>query len=333
MSRFTATIGLILVLSSPALWAQRAERERPRARRAGPAASAPAQPLSADDLSGSVARVYRTVGDVQLKLHFCMPADHKPADRRPAIVFFFGGGWSGGSPGQFIPQCRYLASRGMVAAAADYRVYSRHQATIADCTSDAQAAVRWLRGHAAELGIHPDRIVAAGGSAGGHLAAATATLRDFTGEAGSAMSFRPNALILFNPAIDLTLDRTTTRADTDQARGILSRAGAPPEDLSPMDHVRPGLPPTIIFHGKEDNLIPFAKIEEFAAAMKKAGNRCEVVGFDGQGHGFFNLRRGQDRYFTQTLVLTDRFLTSLGYLTGEPTLDLPTASAPASLLR
>ena len=63
--------------------------------------------------------VYKTVGDVSLALHLFEPEGHKATDKRPAIVFFFGGGWNGGTPSQFYPHCAYLASRGMVAVAAE----------------------------------------------------------------------------------------------------------------------------------------------------------------------------------------------------------------------
>ena len=68
---------------------------------------------------------YKTASDTQLKLFLFEPDGHKATDKRPAVVFFFGGGWNGGSPSQFYPHCAYLASRGMVAMAADYRVKSR----------------------------------------------------------------------------------------------------------------------------------------------------------------------------------------------------------------
>jgi acetyl esterase len=58
---------------------------------------------------------YKNIGETELELHVFSPENHKASDRRPAIVFFFGGGWSGGSPSQFYPHCKYLASRGMVA--------------------------------------------------------------------------------------------------------------------------------------------------------------------------------------------------------------------------
>ena len=78
--------------------------------------------------------VYKTVGKAELKLHIFEPKGHKPSDKRPAIVFFFGGGWSSGSPSQFYPHCKYLASRGMVAMSAEYRVKSRNKTTEAECS-------------------------------------------------------------------------------------------------------------------------------------------------------------------------------------------------------
>lgn len=267
-----------------------------------------------DELAAARSETYKRVGDVDLKLHVFAPRGHKPGDKRAAIVFFFGGGWRSGSVGQFVPQSKRLAERGMVAMVADYRVFSRHQAKVADCTADAQDAIRWVRMHATELGVDPDRIAAGGGSAGGHLAAATATLDDFTADSAASVSFRPNALVLFNPAIDLTAMLDGAQADKALRSDIRRRLGATASELSPADHVRPGLPPTIIFHGKQDTTVRYRMVEAFTEAMRAAGNRCELVGFEGQKHGFFNFGRGDNRCYEETLSRTDRFLTDLGYL-------------------
>ena len=74
-------------------------------------ATAPAQPI----LDGAEVVTFREVGGVELRLHGYKPKDWKASDRRPAIVLFFGGGWVGGTPKQFQPHAKYLASRGMVA--------------------------------------------------------------------------------------------------------------------------------------------------------------------------------------------------------------------------
>ena len=272
---------------------------------------------------GARVETYKQVGDVQLSLYVFEPPGPAEANR-PAIVFFFGGGWTNGSPAQFEQHCRHLASRGMVAITADYRVGSRHQVKPVACLADAKSAIRWVRQNATRLGIDPQRIAAGGGSAGGHLAAATATVPGFE-EPGedTGISSVPNALVLFNPALVLApLDGLDLQGF--ESRVGAERMGTEPRQLSPAHHVKAGVPPTIIFHGRDDTTVPFATAEAFARLMKKAGNRCELVGYDGQKHGFFNYGRTGGRY-AETLAATDEFLVSLGYLAA-----IPGAAASAS---
>ena len=111
---------------------------------------------------GARVETYKTVGDIDLKLWIFEPPQHKSSDKRPVAVFFFGGGWKSGNPGQFEQHCRYLASHGMVAMTADYRVRQRHQTLADKCVSDAKSAIRWIRQNAKRLGVDPDRVVAGG---------------------------------------------------------------------------------------------------------------------------------------------------------------------------
>jgi len=259
-------------------------------------------------IEGTKSETYRKVGDTDLKVWIFDPAQ-KSAKPLPAIVFFFGGGWTGGSPTQFEPQSRHLASRGMIAIVADYRVKSRQDAKPADCVSDAKACVRWVRTNAARLGIDPERIAVGGGSAGGHLAAAVATLPGLdTAKDDKSVSCLPNALVLFNPATVLTtfpgLDLKGFGAGLDK-----EKFGCEPTEISPLHHVKKGTPPTIIFHGKADTTVPYTTVEKFAEVMKAAGNRCDLVGYEGQPHGFFNKSK-----YAETLAAADDFLVSLGYL-------------------
>lgn len=247
--------------------------------------------------------VYKTIGDVALKINLYLPKDHKPTDRRPAIVFFFGGGWVGGSSGQFTPQAEYLASRGMVAATVDYRIRSKHGTTPFECVADGKSAVRWLRTNAAKMGIDPNRIAAGGGSAGGHVASATGTLPglDEPNE-DKSVSSKPNALCLFNPVFD--------NGPGGWGHGAVGdRYG----EISPMHNIRKGAPPTIVFLGTKDKLIPVATAEKYRDKMKEAGSRCELKLYEGQGHGFFNYSK-KTEYYNQTVASMDEFLVSLGYL-------------------
>jgi acetyl esterase len=259
-------------------------------------------------LSGTKAETYLKVGETDLKVWIFEPTAPHPKPL-PAIVFFFGGGWSSGSPTQFEPQSRYLAARGMIAIVADYRVKSRQGAKPADCVADAKACVRWVRANAARLGIDPERLAVGGGSAGGHLAASVATLPGLdVSKDDKTISCLPNALVLFNPATVLApfpgLDLKGFGAGMDK-----DKFGCEPTEISPLHHVRKGLPPTIIFHGKADTTVPYPTVAKFAEVMQAAGNRCELVGYEGEKHGFFN----QSKY-AETLAATDDFLVSLGYL-------------------
>ena len=279
-------------------------------------------------IEGAKALVYKQVGEVKLRLWVFFPPQHRPQDRRAAVVFFFGGGWRSGTPAQFVPQARYLAQRGMVAAVADYRVQSRHGVSIQECVQDAKSAVRFLRAHAAELGVDPRRIVTSGGSAGGHLAIATAVLPDLEAPGEDLrISSSPNAVVAFNPAVVLAPIPGEQLLQPRQWERLARRAKGEPKAVSPYHHVRPKLPPMLILHGQEDRVVPLRSVELFALAMKKAGNRCQLKTYAKAGHGFFNYRRrgGRNPFFRQTLQAMDAFLTCLGYL---PKPEGTPASAP-----
>ncbi len=272
-------------------------------------AAAHAQFKYPPQLAGARTEVYKTIGDVKLNLYIFEPEGHRASDKSAAIVFFFGGGWMNGSPTQFEHQSRYLASRGMVAISADYRVYSRNKVQVPDCILDAKSAIRYVRRNAARLGIDPNRIAAGGGSAGGHLAAAVGVMANSEdpGE-DKKVSSRPNAMVMFNPA--LVIPEMTT----EQMKGI------DPKTVSPVEFVAKGDPPAVIFHGKADTTVPYSTAEMFTERMKAAGNRCDLVGFEGEKHGFFNYGRGGNKYYLETLRKADEFLVSIGFLKGTPTL-------------
>lgn len=238
-------------------------------------------------------------GELRLAVHY--PKNWQATDKRPGIVFFFGGGWTNGKLDQFLPQAAALANRGMVALRADYRVKSRHNVSPRECVEDAKSAVRWIRTHAAELGIDPERIVAAGGSAGGHLAACTALTPGLdAAEEDPLVSSRPNALVLFNPVLRFAdIPKLMVRIDGDEELG---------QALSPVLHLAQDSPPAIVFFGSVDELAPMG--EEFLKRSREVGCRVELSIADGQAHGYFNRSPWRER----TTQEMDAFLVSLGYL-------------------
>lgn len=270
----------------------------------------PAAPSTAPATEGK-RFVYKKTSKGDLEIEIFFPPGWTAADKRPAIVFFFGGGWTNGKRSQFVNQSRYLASRGMVAATADYRIKSKHQSTPDQSVEDAKSAVRWMRSKAGELGIDPNRLAAGGGSAGGHLAAATALCDGFeaAGE-DTAISSKPNALVLFNPVVDMRVV-TQYLTGSDQEREQMATK------LSPILGVKKETPPAILFFGTSDRLSEQGRA--YLTKATSAGTRAELFLADGQPHGFFNRAPWQD----STLRQADIFLTSIGYLKGDPTLPAP----------
>ena len=264
-------------------------------------------------MSGPFKQPFKTIGNVTLNMYLFRPDEGADRAGRPAIVFFFCGGWRGFDATKFYPQSTYLASRGMVCLNAEVRVGPEHGTTPTECVVDSKSAIRYVRAHASELGVDPDRIVAAGGSAAGHVSACCGVVEGFD-EAGEDLSVgsRPDAMVLFNPALDTTdLERRVALF------GGMDRARA----LSPVHQVKPGAPPALVMHGRADEVVDVGQAVRFEEAMAAAGNRCDLRLYDGQGHGFFNFRDGNNPMFTETLRETDRFLASLGYLDGDGCVD------------
>ena len=260
-----------------------------------------------DFKGAATAEVYKQASGDDLWIYRFDPEGHDPTkETRPAVVFFFGGGWNGGSVTQFQQHAQYLASRGMVAFVADYRVKSRQKTGPDACVADGKSAIRWMRKNARRLGIDPDRIAAGGGSAGGHVAATTGICDglDDPAEKDSRISSKANSLLLFNPVYDNGPDGY----GHDRAKPWFPA-------ISPAHNITQDDPPTIVFFGSEDPLVPVSTAKKFDADLKAAGVKSEVWIYEGQPHGFFNERKSQES-FLDTVLKMDAFLVSLGWLEG-----------------
>ena len=249
--------------------------------------------------------VYKSTPQRELSLDVFTPTGDADAPR-PAVVFFHGGGWNNGAPGQFYGQARHLAERGMIGISAQYRLKNEDDATPIDAAADALSAVRWVRAHAEQLGLDPERLGAGGGSAGGQLAAVTATLDQavvdqLAGDEDTTASPRPDALLLFNPVYDNSPEGFGSKRFDDRW-----------ETFSPLHNLHDGMPPTFVVLGDSDELIPVATAEAFRDRMRELGVRSELTVYEGQPHGFFNKR--DTGMFDQTVQAMDDFLTSLGWL-------------------
>ncbi len=248
---------------------------------------------------------YKTVASRALQICLHMPKDWQATDTRPVMVFFFGGGWNGGTVNQFLPQAEYFASRGLVTARADYRVKSRDGVAPDQCVADARSAVRWLRGHAGELGIDPQRLIVSGGSAGGHLAACMMIEKSVeTPEDDLSISTLPQAMVLYNPVLSFEHAKLRTRLGD---RQYLAKA------ISPTAHLSQTTPPALILFGTQDSLKAFG--DAYRTKADRLDVRAQEYLAEGQGHGFFN----RPPWLARTTIAVDAFLVSLGLLEGEHT--------------
>ena len=220
---------------------------------------------------------------------------------RPAIVLFHGGRWEEGHPKQFQPYCVRLAQRGFVAFSADYRVEFTHGTSPIEAAYDAKDAIRWVRDHARELGVDPNRVAAGGGSAGGHISAAAATIPELS-EGDSDTDPRPDALVLYSGLVDMT-----------PRDGLgYAKLGEQVIKASPLHHLDGDEPPTLILHGAHDDVASLSAAKRFHDTLRSFGVHSELVVYDA-GHGFFN-EFVDDEAYADTLRRTERFFESLGWI-------------------
>ena len=261
------------------------------------------------DVPAGKVYVYKQVDGVSREMEIYFPKGER-ASKKPVagIILFHGGGWGGGSRVAFAYQCNYFASRGMVAATVTYRLRTKEdragltegQSTKRVCIPDVKSAIRWFKQHAKELGVDPNRIVAGGGSAGGHISLIGTTnpgLNDPNDPKG--MDASVSAYVLFNPA--------------------LSKSDANDPDVDFLQHLKADFGPAIVFFGSEDKWLKNGWAPA-AAKMKSLGiTSVEMQIAEGQSHAFFNKQPWKDL----TLIAADQFLTKLGYLQGKPSLSMP----------
>jgi acetyl esterase/lipase len=266
--------------------------------------------LDPDAVQEPQAYTYREVGGRSLQAHVFPAGKGTGTQARSAVLLFHGGGWYVGSPEWTFESAQRFASLGMVALSVEYRL-SSDTITPIDALSDACAAFAWTRQNAGDLGIDPGRIAGYGVSAGGHLVAATATVGCGSTEVERALS-RPDALLLWSPALDTTIDGWFHRLL--QGRG---RA----EAYSPAHHVDAAVPPTSVVLGTEDTVTPLSGATLFCERVLQVGGICELNLYEGVGHLLTRNLEDQERDFdpdpeaeADGLAKHEEFLDELGFL-------------------
>lgn len=255
-------------------------------------------------LPGAETHVYRAGSPEPMRLHVFKPKDWKAEDRRPAMIFFFGGGWSKGTPEKSAGWARHFAKLGMVGIAPDYRTRNRFDTTPLEAVADGRAALRWVEAHAAELGVDASKIVVGGNSAGGHVALWTAIAQTPPGaNPQEAPLAKPAALILLSAV-----------SDTSMLSGYTPyRFGTNATALSPVNQLDAQMPPVLMFHGDADQTVPYRQAIALRDKLVATSNVCELVTVPGGNHGFTSqLPEWKEK--SQTLIL--EFLTRQKILPG-----------------
>jgi acetyl esterase/lipase len=220
------------------------------------------------------------------------------------VLLMVSGGWKSGTAGSFQPWIAApLLRRGYMV----FPVYhiSQPEATIMEAVEDVNRAVRFIRHHAREYGVDPQRLGVTGGSAGGHLSLMLATrggpgladAKDAVDRESSAVQ----AVAIFYPPTDLLNLGASTENPGDGGPPKSFVKGFGPQatnlavwkgigrDLSPIYHVRSNLPPTLIYHGDADTLVPLDQSQRYLAEVQKLGGNIKLVVHPGGGHGWWSM--------------------------------------------
>lgn len=274
-------------------------------------------------------RIYRRIADVGLRLLVMEP--EQPSNcPRPCLIFIHGGGFNSGKPEIFLPQCRYFTRLGYVCVSVEYRLMQKEenfrsvedQITLEDCIVDCKEAVRYVRSHAHEWNIHPNRIGLLGDSAGGYLACAVTSLKHVENTTtSSVVSCVPEVLVVYNPVTQL-IGKSKIRIQ----QNLLSSDGFSPENatllwqerhqlerqLSPVAHVSAQHPSTLLMHGLLDTIVPPEDSVEYAERLRELGITVKLELLPASKHAFalFNYTATDDEV-AHTLNITRDFLSSI----------------------
>jgi len=252
--------------------------------------------------------VYSQPGKQQLKAYVFKPSHGY--GRSPAVLLFHGGAWRLGEPAWTFQRAMQFAEMGMVAICIEYRLANDGLSPV-DGVEDACTAFSWARGNALKLGIDTKRVVGYGVSAGGHLVAAAALLPAVKGNRINDDS-RPNALMLFSPALNMAHDKYFD--------AIMEGKGDPAL-YSPSEYVGAKLPPTLIIQGEQDSIVFANDARAFRDKATKAGATCLLFVYPGVGHLLTrNLKvqykdfDGDPTFQADALKRENDFLVSIGYI-------------------
>ena len=245
--------------------------------------------------------IYRDLKPESLRLFVVKPDGWHTGDRRPAMLYFFGGAWTRGDASKSIGWARMAAKWGMVGVAPDYRTFERFGTTPVEATADARAAMRWVEDRATELGVDTRKIVVGGSSAGGHLALWTAIERPPYGSVPEeSPRIKPAALILISAP-----------SDTEDP-SLQQRFGEHMRDVSPLQRLDEKMPPVIMLHGDADPTVPYRIAVALHDKLVASSNVCEFITIPGGGHGIGPDWKDKSRALIKAFLTKQHILPAAG---------------------
>ncbi|MEM7147960.1 MAG: alpha/beta hydrolase [Verrucomicrobiota bacterium] len=251
-------------------------------------------------------------GNERWKLDLAMPSE-KADSPRPAIVFIHGGGWRNGDKrkSNFLNPALDYAAKGYVTITVNYRLTGTDP--FPACIEDVKNAVRWLRAHADEYNVDPDRIGAHGNSAGAHLVSMLGLAKKDADLEGDGPYQDQSSLVQAVCPSATPTDFLNWKNGQPIVGGFLGIEDDEFEkrarNYSPITHAGVDAPPFLLVHGTKDNTVPVSQSDRFEKALKEAGAKdVTYLRFDGAGHGVFSQHKDEtapamEEFFARTLKL------------------------------
>ncbi len=236
-------------------------------------------------------------GNEAWKLDLAMPKERGDAPR-PAIIYLHGGGWTKGDKrGKGIGTVLDYATKGFVSISVNYRLDADKRA----CVEDVKCATRWLRAHAEEYNVDPNRIGAAGNSAGAHLALMLAVCPASAGLEGDGPYQEYSSMV--------QSAHCSSTPIMPGFRGSRGKAADPDvKKIQPMSYISADVPPLYFIHGTEDTKAPVRFLDDFVKGLREAGAKDITYKRydDGTGHGAYvkhieEARAAREAFLTRTL--------------------------------
>ena len=236
---------------------------------------------------------YGRAGDISLRLDMHLPQGEGPF---PAVILVHGGAWvTGDRKLNVAPVLKPLTDANFAWFSISYRLVNDLGSTLGSdrtmasllsmgtAVDDVRTAVAYVKDHASEFHVDPDRIALLGESAGAQLASMAALKPAPNGAVRAVVAFYcPSDLV----ALAQTLKQVPPSV-RNSIRGTVweTMLNGALRQFSPLTWVSPDAPPFLLIHGTADQLVPFAESTVFCKALNDAGAKCDLYAVEGAGHG------------------------------------------------